>query len=124
MKYVKIILISIVVIVIAVGAYLVFGTYSNGYRAGTVIKLSEKGWVFKTYEGQLNMGMAIGDFAAANNTQIWDFSVSGSDDEVVKKLEEAMLSGHRVKLHYKEKFFRFFWSGDTKYFVDEVEMVN
>jgi len=41
---------------IAVSSFLVFGTYSNGYRAGNVVKLSKKGFVIKTYEGQLNVG--------------------------------------------------------------------
>lgn len=124
MKKFKIFLVVIILIGIAVGAYLVFFPYSVGDRAGTVIKLSKKGWIFKTYEGQLNTGMAIGDFAAANNLQMWDFSVRSSNEDVIKTLNDAMLSGRRVKLHYNERYFRFFWAGDTKYFIDEVEMLK
>ena len=124
MKKFKIFLVVILLIFIGIGAYLIFGTYSIGDRAGTIIKLSQKGWIFKTYEGELNQGMIVSNNAAANNTQMWDFSVPASDEQVVKALDDAMLSGKRVKLHYHEKFFRFFWAGDTKYFVDRVEEVK
>lgn len=124
MKKFKIFLVIITLIGIAVGAFFVFGTFSDGHLAGTVIKLSKKGLIFKTYEGQLNKGMAIGDFAAASTLQMWDFSVNTNNEQVINDLNDAMLSGRRVKLHYKEKYIRLFWAGDTKYFVDEVEVVK
>jgi hypothetical protein len=39
---------------IGVFSFLYWGTFSTGVRAGIVIKVSEKGFLFKTYEGQLN----------------------------------------------------------------------
>jgi hypothetical protein len=124
MKYLKIFLIAILLILLGAGAYLIFVPYSEGSKAGTIIKLSKKGWIFKTYEGQLNQGMVVSEQAAANYMQLWEFSVDEDEEEVIKALNEAMLTGKRAQLHYREKFFRFFWLGDTKYFVDEVEVLK
>ncbi|MCX2743585.1 hypothetical protein OO013_06900 [Mangrovivirga sp. M17] len=41
-----------------------------------------------------------------------------------ENLNDPIDQGQRVKLHYKEKYVRFFWQGDTKYFVYEVEPVS
>jgi hypothetical protein len=50
-----------------------------------------------------------------------DFSVESSEEEVLKALQEVSLSGERVNLKFKRRFMRFFWRGDTKYFIVEVE---
>lgn len=122
MKSLKFSLLAIVLIILVIGYFFLFGDYSKGFRAGTVIKLSEKGIVFKTYEGQLNMGMVVTDNAAASATNnLWSFSVE-KNPELIKSLENAMLSGHRVKLNYKEKYLGFPWVGDTKYVVYGVEV--
>lgn len=54
----------------------------------------------------------------------WEFSIHDSDEEVREALNRAIEQGTRVKLFYKEKYARFFWQGDTKYFVHEVQPVN
>ena len=95
-------------------------TYSDGTRAGDLIKISRKGVVFKTYEGQLNLG----GFQSANNDglsgNIWEFSVT--DDEVYRKLQQY--EGKKVKVHYKQRYRSFPWQGKTEYFVDEVTAVE
>jgi len=102
----------------SIASYFVFGSYSEGHRSGRIIKISRKGVMFKTYEGQLDVGGLIsgGDDGAA--TTIWDFSIK--DKEVVEALEAAVDKDTNVKLHYKEKFYQLFFLGDTKYFVDKV----
>ena len=122
MKTVKIIFFAILALVLMIGAYYIFGSYSEGSRAGTIVKLSRRGVLVKTYEGQLNMGGVSGDTGSPASS-LWDFSVDGGKDEVIKQLEEASLNGKRVKLYYKEKFFNLSWRGDTKYFVYKVESV-
>jgi hypothetical protein len=120
-KKILIALSIIILLWILVGSYFVFlGSYSDGYRIGTVIKLSKKGYIFKTYEGQLNLEF----FPAAgktNNQQsnIWDFSVA--DKEVASSIELANDHGKRVKLYYDEKYYRLPWVGETKYVVNKVE---
>ena len=122
MRKVKLVLVLVVLAVFGVAAFIMFGSYSDGSRAGTVIKLSRKGYAFKTYEGQLNLGMVLSDDpTGASISNIWDFSVPASNEMAVERLERAMLNGQRVKLLYKEKFLKLPWRGDTKYMVYEVE---
>lgn len=67
--------------------------YSTGDRAGVLLKFSKKGWVCKTYEGQLAL-YVVGGVAP----QLWDFSTR--DEEVAKKLATAV--GKEIQLHYSE----------------------
>jgi len=101
-----------------------FSSYSNGYRAGEIIKFSRKGYVFKTFEGEMNLG----GFAANNQSEvtptIWAFSVYGGKDEIKQQIVTAMENGHKVRLHYKERYARLFWNGDTSYFIYKVEEIE
>ncbi|MDX5326768.1 MAG: hypothetical protein LPK80_10965 [Bacteroidota bacterium] len=111
-------------ILILVFIFLNFASYSNGYRAGTPIKISKKGMIFKTYEGQMNIGGLTSSGDGVMPTQ-WDFSVTSSDaTEVLPKIENAIDKGKRVKLYYSEKYVTFPWKGDTKYFVFKVEEIE
>ena len=102
----------IALLFVGVLAFFYFANYSTGTRAGTIMKVSKKGVLIKTYEGMLDIG-TIND--------PWEFSVEQGDTEVLQQLEEAQSSGERVRLHYKEKFATFFWLGDTPYFVTQVD---
>ncbi len=121
----KILLALLVVLLLIAGAYAVsvVATYSDGYRAGQIIKMSKKGFLFKTNEGQLNTGGGFGGEGDMTSS-IWDFSVARSNKEVLKKIEDAVDGQYRVKLHYKEKYFKHSWRGDTKYFVYDVETME
>ncbi len=118
------ILLLLLVAGIAVLAIGYFGVYDEGVRAGIVLRLSKKGMIFKTYEGQLNLQT----FGALKGTspiaESFDFSVDGGDQELIDKLEAVALSGERVNLHYVKKYWIFPWRGDTKYFATEVERLE
>ncbi|UCE94741.1 MAG: 6-phosphogluconate dehydrogenase [Flavobacteriaceae bacterium] len=94
--------------------FIYFVTFSEGYRAGELIKISKRGLIFKTWEGRLSQGVS--------EEQQFNFSVQKSDKEVLEKLKE--FQGKRVKLTYIERFGTFFWLGDTKYYVKEVEILK
>jgi hypothetical protein len=68
-------------------------SYSEGERVGVLQKVSRKGWLCKTYEGELAM-YVVGGVAP----QIWDFSTRS--EEVAKQLSAAV--GQNVQLHYTE----------------------
>jgi hypothetical protein len=68
-------------------------SYSDGDRAGVLLKFSKKGWICKTYEGQLAL-YVVGGVAP----QLWDFSVR--DEAVAKQLSGAV--GQEIQLHYTE----------------------
>ncbi len=95
-------------------------SFSDGDRAGTITKFSRKGFVFKTYEGELLQG-GFSEGTGQLNAKEFLFSVSPGRDSVAKKIETALLTGKRVRLHYEEKYFRFFWMGDSKYYITNVD---
>jgi hypothetical protein len=106
-------------------AVILFYPYSEGTRTGILRKFSHKGFVFKTWEGELQMSAVMvpnptDDNIAGGNT--WLFSVK--DDATIKALQEAEVTGKRMNLHYKEHLKVLFWRGDTRYFVDGVTVVQ
>jgi hypothetical protein len=124
----KKIIIGIIVIAIVVGAsifsFYYWGVYDEGVRAGVVLRISKKGIVFKTYEGQLNLE-TFGALKGANPImESFDFSIEKDNDAAIKDLEAAALSGERVNLHYIKRYKIFPWRGDTKYFVTKVERIK
>jgi hypothetical protein len=120
-KILKIVFMAIVVVAIAFLCVIYWGVYDEGVRAGTVLRISKKGMIFKTYEGQLNV-QTFGSFKGQNPiTEAFDFSVAGDDRGVIARLQEVALSGERVNLHYVARYAVFPWRGDTKYFITKVE---
>ena len=107
---------------ILIFCFLYFANYSKGYRAGVPIKVSYKGNIIKTYEGEMNIGGLTSSSEGVIPTT-WNFTVKKSNKEVLDKIDEAIEKGQRVKLYYNEKYVRFFWLGDTKYFVYDVEPI-
>lgn len=100
------------------GVYYFYRTYtvSEGTRTGTLYKISKKGKIFKTYEGQIQLaGSTI-----VSKASTWDFSVV--DAETYVRLQE--FEGKNVRLHYKEMVEAFPWQGDTDYMVYQVEEVK
>ena len=95
-------------------------TFSEGERAGTVVKLSRKGLFFKTYEGELATLAAGQTGTMTSNT----FRFTVDNEEVADKIREAMNTGSRVNITYEEVFFTFPWEGDTNYFVKNVSVLK
>ena len=67
--------------------------YSEGERAGILQKFSKKGWICKTYEGELALYI-VGGVAP----QIWYFSTR--DEDLARELSQAV--GQQIRLHYSE----------------------
>jgi hypothetical protein len=98
--------------------------YSEGTRAGFVIKVSKKGVFFKTWEGQLNL-QSFGA-ASLNNSfsEVFDFSIPKGDTAIYRQLQEVSLTGERINMHYIEKLVKLPWNGDTKYFVTKIDRLE
>lgn len=110
-------------LLIILTAYLTLGHYSEGERGGTLIKISQKGFLFKTNEGQLNVGTFVDNGVNKPMSPIWDFSVK-NDPAIIEQLNHAILTNKRVKLHYQEKYVKLPWRGDNLYIVDKVELLD
>ncbi|MGI8581625.1 MAG: hypothetical protein ACR2KX_05505 [Chitinophagaceae bacterium] len=99
--------------------YILFATvytYSDGNRAGRLIKFSNKGYIFKTYEGELNLGGINTTNGGILINNMWQFSVS--DKSVADSL--STLEGKDVTLHYREKIKALPWRGESRYIVDKI----
>src|SRR5438874_13128491 len=104
---------------------LVFGTwswvtlnysYSKGERAGYVQKLSKKGWVCKTWEGELAMANLPGTMP-----EIFRFSVR--NDSIASLIDKEV--GKRVSLGYEQhRGVPTSCFGETEYFVTGVRLVQ
>lgn len=110
-----------VLVGVIVGAVLLLGlyfagvyyiNYSEGYRAGELVKISHKGVVFKTWEGKLSQGIS--------DELQFEFSVEEKKTAVIEALKDYQ--GKKVKVTYIERFGTFPWMGDTKYYVTKVEL--
>jgi len=94
-------------------------TYSKGTRSGYLVKITRKGFLFKTYEGTLGIA-GISQTRQGLMSTNWDFSVRNR--EVYQTLDS--LQGVPVKLYYREKLKAMPWQGDTPYFVYAAEPVK
>src|SRR4051812_41759549 len=123
-KWKKRLWLSLAVIVLCFIAYvLICGlSYSTGTRTGVVIKLSQKGYIFKTYEGELNLGGVTQGDGTLMPTRLWAFSVKGSNDSIYNAITETQ--GKQVRLHYREVYKTFFWQSETPYLIEKVEVVK
>jgi hypothetical protein len=91
-------------------------SYSEGERAGVLQKFSRKGWLCKTYEGELAQYIVSGVAP-----QIWYFSVR--DEQVVAQMRTVV--GSRVQLHYTEhRGIPTSCFGDTGYYVDGITKMD
>ena len=123
-KIVKRILVFIIILGLAVLAFLYWGVYESGVMAGKVLRVTQKGVVFKTYEGKLNLETFGALKGASPIAESFDFSVESGQKEVIKELEQVALSGERVNLHFIKRYTTFPWRGDTKYFIEKVERIK
>ena len=91
-------------------------TYSSGERNGYVQKISKRGWLCKTWEGELAMTTVPG-----TAPQIFQFSVR--DDATAHQIEQA--AGKRVVLSYQQhKGIPTSCFGETEYFVTGVRTIG
>ena len=113
-------LLIVVVVITAFFYFKYFYTYSKGYRAGLLQKISEKGMVFKTYEGEMVLSSVESNSNVAIASEKFVFSVS--DEAVAKSMEQ--IQGKNVVVHYTEKSGKLPWRGDSHYIVDSVRVDN
>jgi hypothetical protein len=90
--------------------------YSTGERAGWVQKFSKKGWICKTWEGELSMVSMPGASPEKFYFTVWD-------EKVAADINAAM--GRRVSLHYDEKVgLPTTYFGETRHWVNGITVVQ
>ena len=114
-------LLAILVIFLAIFVYFkYFYTYSEGYRAGLLQKFSNKGLVFKTYEGELILSSVASTANVALASEKFIFSVTKEN----MNIKFDTLQGKNVIVHYIEKRGTVPWRGDSRYLVDSIAVRN
>ena len=110
-------IVGVLLIFVIVRYYWVFG---DGYKAGTLNYVVRKGFIFKTYEGEVIL--AGFQNKTANSLQSNEFTFSIDNDAVAKRLELA--SGKEVQVHYREYLGALPWRGYSKFVVDSVVSIR
>jgi hypothetical protein len=112
----------IIILVIAIAAVAAWvwvaltWSYSEGERVGMVQKLSKKGWICKTWEGELNMVVLPGAIPDK-------FPFTVRDDRVADEINKV--AGKRVSLQYQEhRFLPTTCFGETQHFVTGVKVLE
>jgi hypothetical protein len=112
-------IIALVVLILLMGGWTwltLHWSYSEGERAGYVQKLSRKGWMCKTWEGELALVTMPGAIPEK-------FTFTVRDDATASRINA--LAGERVVLSYQQhKFIPTSCFGDTEYFVVDVAKVR
>ena len=91
-------------------------SYSSGERAGFLQKVSHKGWICKTWEGELSL-------VAMPGSAPEKFLFTVRDEAVAQKVSAA--AGKRVTLNYEQhKGLPSSCFGDTDYFVVDVKEIE
>ncbi|MDO8652385.1 MAG: hypothetical protein Q7R66_09365 [Undibacterium sp.] len=116
----KRIFLALLVLILLVTAYFAWAlnwSYSSGERAGWIQKLSNKGWLCKTWEGELALVSLPG------SATVEKFLFTVHDDVVAAEIAKVM--GRRVTLHYEEKVgLPTTCFGETRHYVTKVTVAN
>ena len=112
MKAIVVGVVVLAALVVGYFAIVLSWNYSTGERAGWVQKFSNKGWLCKTWEGELALVSLPG-------TTVEKFIFTVRDDAVAEQVSKVM--GHRVSMQYEEKVgLPTSCFGETRYYVTNV----
>ena len=115
----KILWIIIAIVVIGLGIFFYIKFYfvfAVGVKSGQLNYVTEKGYIFKTYEGKLIQTGFQSKTPGALTSNEFEFSITNED--VAQRLMIA--GGHEVDLHYREYLGALPWRGYSKYVVDSI----
>jgi hypothetical protein len=119
MKALKFVLLPLIVLAVLAAAWIwaaLSWSYSEGERAGWVQKLSKKGWLCKTWEGELSLVSLPGSTAEKFFFTVHDGAVAA---DITRHI------GKRVALHYEEKVgLPSSCFGETRHFITKVTLTE
>lgn len=113
----KFLILFVIAVIIGLALYVTavyHVTFSEGFRSGELVKVSKKGILFKTWEGEISQGVS--------EAQRFSFSIEKDQERIIGLMKEYQ--GKFVRLTYKERFASFPWLGDTLYFIIDIERIQ
>lgn len=96
--------------------------FSEGERTGLVTKISKKGFIFKTWEGSMNLGGMITNSDGNTVPNIWQFSVK--DEAILEKIQQSNRNQTRITIVYDQYLLLPYADGSTNYLVKDVYTEN
>lgn len=115
------IIITIIIVALAIFIYWrYFFVFAEGTRAGILNTFQKKGYIFKTYEGQLIQSGFRGN--PTTTIQSNQFSFSVTNEKVAQRLMEN--SGKDMELHYKRYQGTLPWRGMQLFIIDSVYRIS
>jgi hypothetical protein len=106
------------------GSYYVYNMaykYSEGSRTGTIFKLSEKGRLCKTWEGQMMMN-GYGAIGAQGTAVAFEFTVM--DEALVEKIRDAERRSKNVELEYRQAKWTLSCLQESEYVVTGIKEID
>ena len=88
---------------------------SEGEMTGVITRISHKGILYKTWEGELNIGSISTDKGGIVTPDKWYFSIE--NENIIPLLKEKASKGERVTLIYKRLFIASVKQGETNYLI-------
>lgn len=108
--------VSTVILTTAMSFIPMYFIYSDGTKTGILTKITQKGLIFKTYEGQLNLGGMVSNGDGGMVANVFNFSIK--DEAIFKQLSQSQ--DKRVKLKYNQYLNVPIPVGDSNYIITEV----
>jgi hypothetical protein len=131
----KIIFTTIAILLLLLTGYIYwfyYRSYGDGFREGYFQKISRKGNLFKTYEGEMVLeGFGARNLPRVSNISANYFYFSVIDEQIADSLEKSL--GKTIKVHYTQYLRSLPWRGDNynaknqetgQYIVDRIELVK
>lgn len=93
-------------------------TYSDGTKSGNISKFTKKGFFYKTWEGEMNLGGMVSNGDGGMVANIWYFSVT--NPVLIEQIQTSMELG-RTTLTYDQRLLVPITQGSTNYIITEVK---
>jgi hypothetical protein len=105
--------------------------YSDGERIGVLTKFASKGLIWKTYEGEMNLG-GLREQSSKSGTSyvanLWEFSIDSQNpdkEKLAEQLFDALDKGSTIKVKYEDRGTVLgCWRSSTSYWITEITIIN
>jgi hypothetical protein len=104
-------------------------TYIEGTRVGYIVRFTQRGLFFKSYQGEVNMGGVMNSAMGGATPNTWNFSLDNQRrhnedlDTLVAAINVFLGQGKPVKITYCAPFFSWPWRSSNRYLVQKVEAI-
>ena len=90
-KFLKRLAIILLIVGVIVFCFMYWATYEEGVMAGKVLRVSEKGMIFKTFEGKINLETFGALKGASPVAEAFDFSIYKSDTDIIQGTGDSLV---------------------------------